>query len=74
MKKFTEGLDRVTDLQGGIVADWISFDDAMRIRREMDRRGEGWKHERWGGDRTGWNGVAAYFPPKPAPDRKAVSA
>ena len=63
MKKYTEGLDRVTGLEGGIVADWISAEDAKAITREMDRRGEGWKWERWGGERTGWNGVAAHFPP-----------
>ena len=62
MRKFTEGLDRVTDLRGGVLADWISHEDAKRLTRQMDARGEGWKWERWGGDRTGWNGVAAYWP------------
>ena len=62
MTKFTDGLDRVTDLEGGIVADWISHADAKALTREMDARGEGWKWERYGGERTGWNGVAAHFP------------
>lgn len=63
MRKVTEGRDRVTDLDGGVYADWISAADAKALTVELNANGDGWKWERYGGERTGWNGVSAHFPP-----------
>lgn len=57
-------VDRITAVDGTLLTkeDGVPFDEARRMAQQLEARGEGYRWERWCGERSGWNLVKGYFP------------
>lgn len=57
-------VDRITTVDGTLLTkeDGVPFDEARRMAQQLEARGEGYRWERWCGERTGWNLIKGYTP------------
>jgi hypothetical protein len=55
-------MDRLTHLNGRLVAEFPDEETARKMARRLEREGTSYRWERWGGPRTGWNSVAQWEP------------